>query len=138
MQNTTSMVPKPSTCSQEGSPSLLKKTIYQHNQPETFEQWRKAALQRQGLWFHMHARHNLDKFKSTTAQKATSPRPFFALNGHPDAMDINRMQAHLAISEDMEQGIYKQWEKDKNSGQRGRGGPPFRPRGGFLQRSVQF
>ena len=27
-----------------GLPTSLYETIYQHNQPETFEQWRRAAL----------------------------------------------------------------------------------------------
>ena len=53
-----------------GLPITLYETVFQHDNPRTFEQWRTAALKRQGLWFHMNARHNLDKFKSTPSQKA--------------------------------------------------------------------
>ena len=53
-----------------GLPITLYETIFQHNSPRMFEQWRTAVLKRQGLWFHMNARRNLDKFKSTPSQKA--------------------------------------------------------------------
>ena len=45
-----------------GLPTALYETIYQHDQPETFEQWRRAVLRRQGHWYHLNARKNLDKF----------------------------------------------------------------------------
>src|ERR1700761_4402462 len=48
-----------------GLPTSLYETIYQHDQPETFEQWRRAALRRQGHWYHLNARKNLDKFKTS-------------------------------------------------------------------------
>ena len=53
-----------------GLPITLYKTIFQHDNPRTFEQWRTAALKKQGLWVHINARRNLDKFKSTPSQKA--------------------------------------------------------------------
>ena len=53
-----------------GLPITLYKTIFQHNNPRMFEQWRTAALKKQGLWVHINARRNLDKFKSTPSQKA--------------------------------------------------------------------
>ena len=53
-----------------GLPITLYETIFQPDSPRTFEQWRTAVLKRQGLWFHMNARPNLDKFKSTPSQKA--------------------------------------------------------------------
>ena len=43
-----------------GLPVTLYETIFQHDNPRTFEQWRAAVLKRQGLWFHMNARRNLD------------------------------------------------------------------------------
>ena len=46
-----------------GLPMTLCETIFQHDNPRTFEQWRTAALKRQGLRFHMNVRRNLDKFK---------------------------------------------------------------------------
>ena len=46
-----------------GLPIILYETIYQPHQLETFKQRRRVALKRQGLWSHMHARCNLDKFK---------------------------------------------------------------------------
>ena len=72
-----------------GLPITLYETIFQHDNPRTFEQWRMAALKRQGLWFHMNARHNLDKIKSTPSQRAGGQRPFFAPSRHPDAMDVD-------------------------------------------------
>ena len=53
-----------------GLPITHYETIFQHDNPRTFEQWRTAALKRQGLWFHMNARRNLDKFKLTPSWKA--------------------------------------------------------------------
>ena len=53
-----------------GLPVTLYETIFQHDNPRMFEQWRTAAPKRQGLWFHMNAWRNLDKFKSTSSQKA--------------------------------------------------------------------
>ena len=72
-----------------GLPITLYETIFQHDNPRTFEQWRMAALKRQGLWFHMNARHNLDKIKSTPSQRAGGQRPFFTPSRHPDAMDVD-------------------------------------------------
>ena len=39
----------------KGLPRGLYETIYQHDSPTTFEQWREATLRRQGQWFHMEA-----------------------------------------------------------------------------------
>ena len=44
----------------------------------------------------MNARRNLDKFKSTSSQKAEGQQPFFAPPRHPDAMDVDRTQVRLA------------------------------------------
>ena len=114
-----------------GLPTSLYKTIYQHDQPETFEQWRKAALKRQGHWFHMNARKNLDKFKNSNLPRSAGPRPFFAPARHPDAMDIDwTTQARLATAEDYLPGGYRtqwaQWEQkeqSQSSNQGGRGAP---------------
>ena len=117
-----------------GLPTSLYETIYQHDQPETFEQWRRAALRRQGHWYHLNARKNLDKFKTSSQPRTTGPRPFFAPACHPDAMDIDRTRACLATTEDHEPGGYRaQWTQPQGQNSRGRGGPPIRPRGGFLQ-----
>ena len=114
-----------------GLPMSLYETIYQHDQPKTFKQWRRSALKRQGHWYHMNARKNLDKFKTTTPC-TSGPWPFFAPARHPDAMDVNRTRAHLVTTEDHKPGGYcRQW--DQPQGQRGKGGPPMRPWGGFLQ-----
>ena len=59
-----------------GLPTTLYKTIFQHDNPRTFEQWRTMALKRQGLWFHMNRRRNLDKFKSTPSQRTGGQQPF--------------------------------------------------------------
>ena len=58
-----------------GLPMTLYKTIYQHDNPGTFKQWRAAVLKRQGLWFHMNARHNLDKFNHLLHKKLASSDP---------------------------------------------------------------
>ena len=111
-----------------GLPTSLYETIYQHDQPETFEQWRRAALRRQGHWYHLNARKNLDKFKTSSQPRTTGPRPFFAPACHPDAMDVDRTRAHLATAEDHEPGGYRrQWDQPQSQGQRGREGPPMRP-----------
>ena len=121
-----------------GLPTSLYETIYQHDQPETFEQWRRAALRRQGHWYHLNARKNLDKFKNPNQPRTTGPRPFFAPARHPDAMDVDRTRARLATTEDHEPGGYRtQWTQPQGQSSRGRGGPPMRPRGGFLQRGAR-
>ena len=124
-----------------GLPATLYETIFQHDNPRTFEQWRTAVLKRQGLWFHMNARGNLDKFKSTPSQSAGGQRPFFAPPRHPDAMDVDRTRARLANVESDPAAIEAQWKEDCkrwNQNGRGRSRPPMRPRGGFLQRGARF
>lgn len=99
-----------------GLPTSLYKTIYQHDQPETFEEWRRATIKRQGIWFHMNARKALDKFKSFP-QKSSGARPFFAPARHPEAMDVDRTRARLALMdpspEEMQKGVKNQWRKDQ-------------------------
>ena len=116
----------------------LYETIYQHDQPETFEQWRRAVLRRQGHWYHLNARKNLDKFKTSSQPRTTGPRPFFAPARHPDAMDMDCTRACLATAEDHEPGGYRtQWTQPQGQNSQGRGGPPMRLQGGFLQRGAR-
>ena len=89
----------------------------------------------------MNARRNLDKFKSTSSQKAGGQRPFFAPPRHPDAMDVDRTWAQLANVKSDPAAVEAQWKEDReqwNQNRRGRGGPPMRSRRGFLQHSVCF
>ena len=84
----------------------------------------------------MNARRNLDKFKSTPLQRAGGQRPFFAPPRHPDAMDVDQMQAQLANTESDPVAIEAQWREDRkqwNQNKQERGGPPMRPRGEFFQ-----
>ena len=76
-----------------GLPTTLYETIFQHNNPRTFEQWQMAAFKRQGLWFHMNARRNLDTFKSILSQRAEGQRPFFTPSRHPDTIDMDQTHA---------------------------------------------
>ena len=93
----------------------------------------------------MNGRRNLERFKTTTPSKNNNTqRPFFAPNRHPDAMDVDRTRARLSTVEENNcvDGPGVQWMIDRTlrttQGQnRGRGGPPFRPRGGFLQRGAR-
>ena len=89
-----------------GLPTSLYETIYQNNQPGTFEQWRRAALRQQEHWYHLNARKNLDKFKTPTQPCTTGPQLFFAPACHPDAMDVDRTWACLAMTKDHEPGGY--------------------------------
>ena len=73
----------------KGLPRGLYKTIYQHDGPTTFEQWRAATLRRQGQWFHMEARQNLDKFQNTPCRPQFNQCAFQAPTRHPDAMDTS-------------------------------------------------
>ena len=123
-------------------PTTLYEIISQHDNPRTFEQWRTAVLKRQRLWFHMNARCNLDKFKSTPSQKTGGQRPFFAPSRHLDAMDVDQTCALLADIEADPARKGTQWKADRERWNQnrwgGRGGSPMRPRGGFLQCSAHF
>src|SRR6202020_2499327 len=67
----------------------LYETIYQFDNPQTFEAWREATLRRQSQWFHMQARKNLDKFQSPPRRSNTGHRAFQIPGRHPDAMDTS-------------------------------------------------
>ena len=125
-----------------GLPTTLYETIFQHDNPRTFEQWRTAALKRQGLRFHMNVRCNLDKFKSTPSQRAGGQQPFFAPSRHPDAMNVDQTRAQLANIKADPAATEAQWKEDQErwnqNRQGGRGSPPMRPRGGFLQHCACF
>ena len=113
----------------KGLPRGLYKTIYQHDGPTTFEQWRTVTLQRQGQWFHMEARQNLDKFQNTSRHPQFNQRVFQAPARHPDAMDTSadRSRACNVSTQDEPNNPFAP------RGGRGRGGiPPLR--GGFLAR----
>ena len=96
-----------------GLPTTLYETIFQNDSPRTFKQWRTAALKRQGLWFHMNARRNLYKFKSTPSQRAGGQQPFFAPPRHPDAMDLDGTRAQLANIVSDPAVIEAQWKEDR-------------------------
>ena len=57
-------------------------------------------------------------------------------------MDVDHMQAQLANIEPDPAATEAQWREDQRkwnqNRQGGRGGPPMRPRGGFLQRGARF
>ena len=59
-----------------------------------------------------------------------------------NAMDVDRTRARLANIKADPAATEAQWREDQrrwNQNKRGgQGGPPMRPRGGFLQRSVRF
>ena len=80
----------------KGLPRGLYETIYQFDNPQTFEAWREATLRRQSQWFHMEARRNLDKFQNPSKRPNFSQRAFQLPGRHPDAMDTSadRSRAH--------------------------------------------
>ena len=114
----------------KGLPTGLYETIYQFDNPQTFEAWREATLRRQSQWFHMQVRKNLDKFQNSPRRSNPGHRTFQIPGRHPDAMDTSADRSHAHITQTTQ-------DEPNNPfiprGGRGRGGIPP-PRGGFLAR----
>jgi len=74
-----------------GLPTALYEKVYEMDTPTNFEEWRRASIKRQGVWFHMNGGATLKGSKTTTPPKNNNAqRPFYAPNRHPDAMDVDR------------------------------------------------
>ena len=106
-----------------GLPNALYETVYTMDDPQTYERWKSAVLERQKQYIHIQARKRLDGYKPANPrpQNFTPRKP-----QDPNAMDTSpgRTRARLAGSED---GLFSNHP----------GPPPYKPRGGFLQRRAQ-
>ena len=67
----------------------LYETMYQHDKPRTYAQWRESALHWQQKWIHMQmVQGNLDAFKSSSNRGTSGAlAKLLAPLSHPDAMD---------------------------------------------------
>jgi hypothetical protein len=109
-----------------GLPVSLYKTIYQLDDPKTYEAWRQAAIKRQEKWLHMQSikqgRRTLESFKQVSRSHNNNINRFLAPPPRdPNAMDTSartRVQGHLSLTDDPPE--YKEDVK-----------PPFRPREGY-------
>jgi hypothetical protein len=112
-----------------GLPHPLYDTIYTLDAPANYREWREAVVKRQKQYLHKMARKRLDAYKpqtggtrGTVPQKGAPPKlsPYYAqFKNHPDAMDTSaRSRTRLANAEEIV----------------GRSQPPYKPRGGALQR----
>ena len=113
-----------------GLPASLYETVYQLDDPKTYEEWRRAAIKRQEKWLHMQSikqgRNILERFRAG-ATKPNNLGRFFAPPRPPvpnaDAMDTSarsRTQGRLTMAEDEPPPGYQQDQK-----------PPFPPRDGY-------
>jgi hypothetical protein len=109
-----------------GLPASLYETIYQLDDPKTYEAWRRAAIKRQEKWLHMQSikqgRRTLESFRQASRSHNTNLNRFLAPPPwDPNAMDTSartRVQGHLSLTDDPPE--YKEDAK-----------PPFRPREGY-------
>jgi hypothetical protein len=109
-----------------GLPASLYETIYQLDDPKTYEAWRRAAIKRQEKWLHMQSikqgRRMLDSFRQASGSCNTNLNRFLAPPPRdPNAMDTSartRVQGRLSLTDDPPE--YKEDTK-----------PPFRPREGY-------
>jgi hypothetical protein len=109
-----------------GLPVSLYKTIYQLDDPKTYEAWRRAAIKRQEKWLHMQSikqgRKTLDSFRQASGSRNINLNRFLAPPPRdPNAMDTlarTRVQGRLLLTDDPPE--YKEDTK-----------PPFRPREGY-------
>jgi hypothetical protein len=109
----------------KGLPRALYETMYQHDDPRTYEEWRASALKRQQKWIHMQTvRGNLDAFKPGRAQGGALAKLLAPLQ-NDDRMDTSadRVRGRLAGAEDILDN---------------RNYPTRAPREGFLQRTREF
>ena len=123
----------------KGLPWGLYETIYQFDNPRTFEAWRAATLNRQSQWYHMEAQRNLDKFQNSLHKPTFSQQAFQIPTCHPDAMDTSADHSWARIAdtqeekEELDRRLASGWHP---SNDRRRGGAPP-PRGGFIQCSAR-
>jgi hypothetical protein len=111
-----------------GLPALLYKTIYQLDDPKTYEAWRRAAIKRQEKWLHMQSikqgRRTLESFKQVSGSHNNNINRFLAPPPRdPNAMDTSaqtRVQGCLSLTDNPPE--YKEDAK-----------PPFRPREGYYR-----
>jgi hypothetical protein len=109
-----------------GLPASLYETIYQLDNPKTYEAWHRAAIKRQEKWLHMQSikqgRRMLDNFRQASGLHNTNLNWFLAPPPwDPNAMDTSartRVQGRLLLTDDPPE--YKEDTK-----------PPFRPREGY-------
>jgi hypothetical protein len=74
-----------------GLPRALYETMYQHNKPRMYTQWRESALCWQQKWIHMQmVQGNLDVFKSSSNRGTLGAlAKLLAPLSHPNAMDTS-------------------------------------------------
>jgi hypothetical protein len=107
-------------------PALLYETIYELDDPRSYEEWRQVAIRQQEKWLHMQSikqgRRSLENFKQTGGQRSNNLARFLA----PPSRDLNamdtsartRVQGRLSLTDNPPE--YKEDTK-----------PPFQPREGF-------
>jgi hypothetical protein len=109
-----------------GLPVSLYETIYQLDDPKTYEAWRRAAIKRQEKWLHMQSikqgRRTLDNLRQANGPRNINLNQFLAPPPRdPNAMDTSartRVQGRLSLTDDPPE--YKEDTK-----------PLFRPREGY-------
>jgi hypothetical protein len=111
-----------------GLPASLYETIYQLDDPKTYEDWRHAAIKQQEKWLHMQSikqgRKTLETFKQASGSCNNNLNRFLAPPPwDPNAMDTSartRVQGRLSLTDDPPE--YKEDAK-----------LPFRPREGYYR-----
>jgi hypothetical protein len=109
-----------------GLPASLYETIYQLDDPKTYEAWHKAAIKRQEKWLHMQSikqgRKTLENLRQASGLRNTSLNRFLAPPPQdPNAMDTSartRVQGRLSLTDDP-----PECKEDAK--------PPFWPREGY-------
>jgi hypothetical protein len=83
-----------------GLPVSLWGTVYDLDEPTTYEQWRNATMKRQQKWLHREsvkrAQHNLNNFRSDNRPANNVFAKFINPPHDPNAMDLSRGRARTA------------------------------------------
>jgi hypothetical protein len=111
-----------------GLPASLYETIYQLDDPKTYEGWRWAAIKRQEKWLHMQSikqgRRTLESLRQASRSRNNNLNQFLTPPPwDPNTMDTSartRVQGHLSLTDDPPE--YKEDTK-----------PPFWPREGYYR-----
>jgi hypothetical protein len=91
-----------------GLPVSLYETIYQLDDPKTYEGWRQVAIKRQEKWLHMQSikqgRRTLESFRQASRSRSSNLNRFLAPPPQdPNTMDTSartRVQGRLLLTDD--------------------------------------
>ena len=122
----------------DGLPSKLYHEVLSLDRPQNYEDWKAAAIERQGIYEHCDNRNQQQRNRGKPHPAMYDPFSSLAprttpLRRDPDAMDTlaDRGRIRQGITEEGDaRRVGTEWEQRNEPNAR----PPFPPRDGYLQR----